>query len=82
VKILYRNHVCLPFELTYCNVSVAIILLFLHSIPEHKVGCYYCRFQKENLLEMATLESDISAPEYVVCFLGGSEKGLELYPYL
>ena len=31
---------------------------------------------------MATLESDISAPEYVVCFLGGSEKGLELYPYL
>nr|XP_009936718.1 PREDICTED: protein Njmu-R1 [Opisthocomus hoazin] len=49
------------------------------SIPEHKVGCYYCRFQKENLLEMATLESDISAPEYVVCFLGGSEKGLELF---
>lgn len=31
---------------------------------------------------MATLESDASAPEYVVCFLGGSEKGLELYPYL
>ncbi|KFP83460.1 Protein Njmu-R1, partial [Acanthisitta chloris] len=47
------------------------------SIPECKVGCYYCRFQQENLLEMATLESDINAPEYVVCFLGGSEKGLE-----
>lgn len=31
---------------------------------------------------MATLESDAGAPEYVVCFLGGSEKGLELYPYL
>ncbi|KAL2297777.1 hypothetical protein Nmel_016341 [Mimus melanotis] len=52
------------------------------SIPEGKVGCYYCRFQQESLLEMATLESDINAPEYVVCFLGGSEKGLELYPYL
>ncbi|XP_071429694.1 protein Njmu-R1 [Pithys albifrons albifrons] len=48
------------------------------SIPESKVGCYYCRFQQENL-EMATLESDINAPEYVVCFLGGSEKGLELF---
>ncbi|XP_037261889.1 protein Njmu-R1 isoform X2 [Falco biarmicus] len=48
------------------------------SIPEYKVGCYYCRFQQENL-EMATLESDINAPEYVVCFLGGSEKGLELF---
>ncbi|OWK58266.1 Protein Njmu-R1 [Lonchura striata] len=49
------------------------------SIPEGKVGCYYCRFQQESLLEMATLESDINAPEYVVCFLGGSEKGLELF---
>lgn len=28
---------------------------------------------------MATLESDINVPEYVVCFLGGSEKGLELF---
>ncbi|KFV63705.1 Protein Njmu-R1, partial [Dryobates pubescens] len=54
------------------------------SIPECKVGCYYCRFQQENLSEMATLESD-SAPEYVVCFLGGSEKGtfrLELDKYI
>ncbi|XP_051653653.1 protein Njmu-R1 [Manacus candei] len=49
------------------------------SIPESKVGCYYCRFQQENLLEMGTLESDTNAPEYVVCFLGGSEKGLELF---
>ncbi|NXN93992.1 NJMU protein, partial [Rhinopomastus cyanomelas] len=55
------------------------------SIPEYKVGCYYCRFQQENLLEMAALESDISAPEYVVCFLGGSEKDtfrLELDKYI
>ncbi|XP_065591535.1 protein Njmu-R1 isoform X1 [Cyrtonyx montezumae] len=49
------------------------------SIPECKVGCYYCLFQQESLLETATLESDINAPEYVVCFLGGSEKGLELF---
>ncbi|XP_052544360.1 protein Njmu-R1 isoform X1 [Tympanuchus pallidicinctus] len=49
------------------------------SIPECKVGCYYCLFQHESLLETATLESEISAPEYVVCFLGGSEKGLELF---
>ncbi|NXR07829.1 NJMU protein, partial [Semnornis frantzii] len=56
------------------------------SIPECKVGCYYCRFQQENLLEVATLESDINAPEYVVCFLGGSEKEdtfrLELDKYI
>ncbi|NWU77060.1 NJMU protein, partial [Onychorhynchus coronatus] len=56
------------------------------SIPESKVGCYYCRFQQENLLEMATLESDANAPEYVVCFLGGSEKEdtfrLELDKYI
>ncbi|XP_061867103.1 protein Njmu-R1 isoform X1 [Colius striatus] len=49
------------------------------SIPEYKIGCYYCHFQQENLPEMATLEPDINAPEYVVCFLGGSEKGLELF---
>ncbi|NWW96280.1 NJMU protein, partial [Rhynochetos jubatus] len=39
------------------------------SISEYKVGCYYCRFQQENHLEMATLESDVSASEYVVCFV-------------
>ncbi|KAM8797135.1 protein Njmu-R1 [Eudromia elegans] len=49
------------------------------SIPEYKVGCYYCLFRQENLLEMSVLESDIAAPEYVICFLGGSEKGLELF---
>ncbi|NWQ58800.1 NJMU protein, partial [Neopipo cinnamomea] len=63
--------------------SVASVVL---SIPESKVGCYYCRFQQENLLEMATLESDANAPEYVVCFLGGSEKEdtfrLELDKYI
>ncbi|RMB95319.1 hypothetical protein DUI87_28306 [Hirundo rustica rustica] len=47
------------------------------SIPEGKVGCYYCRFQQESVLETATLESDINAPEYV-------QKNLEacVSPYL
>ncbi|KYO31001.1 protein Njmu-R1 [Alligator mississippiensis] len=49
------------------------------SIPEVKVGCYYCLLQQEKLLEAATLESNINSPEYVICFLGGSEKGLELF---
>ncbi|NWH61825.1 NJMU protein, partial [Geococcyx californianus] len=51
------------------------------SIPECKIGCYYCRFQHENLLEMATPESDISAPEYVVCFLEDTFR-LELDKYI
>ncbi|XP_062447571.1 protein Njmu-R1 [Rhea pennata] len=48
------------------------------SIPEYKVGCYYCLIRQENL-ETAALELDITAPQYVICFLGGSEKGLELF---
>uniref|UniRef100_A0A8C0A043 Chromosome 17 open reading frame 75 n=1 Tax=Anas zonorhyncha TaxID=75864 RepID=A0A8C0A043_9AVES len=54
------------------------------SIPECKVGCYYCLL-KQNLLETPILESDINAAEYVVCFLGGSEKDtfrLELDKYI
>ncbi|NWR66245.1 NJMU protein, partial [Bucorvus abyssinicus] len=51
------------------------------SIPEYKVGCYYCRFQQENILEMATMESDIGAPEYVVCFLEDTFR-LELDKYI
>jgi hypothetical protein len=27
------------------------------------------------------MESEHNPSEYVVCFLGGSEKGLELYPF-
>nr|XP_048675244.1 protein Njmu-R1 isoform X2 [Caretta caretta] len=49
------------------------------SIPEFRVGCYYCLLQQEKLLETATVETNISPPEYVTCFLGGSEKGLELF---
>ncbi|NXA23426.1 NJMU protein, partial [Ibidorhyncha struthersii] len=51
------------------------------SVPEYKVGCYYCRFRQENLLEMATMESDVNAPEYVVCFLEDTFR-LELDKYI
>ncbi|KAM5274662.1 protein Njmu-R1 [Ctenodactylus gundi] len=51
-------------------------------IPGYRVGCYYCLFREEKLLpETATVGSEQSPSEYVVCFLGGSEKGLELYPF-
>ncbi|KAM5215768.1 protein Njmu-R1 isoform 1-T2 [Hipposideros larvatus] len=49
-------------------------------IPGYRVGCYYCLFQQEKLLpETATMDSEHNLSEYVVCFLGGSEKGLELF---
>uniref|UniRef100_A0A286XAP0 Chromosome 17 open reading frame 75 n=1 Tax=Cavia porcellus TaxID=10141 RepID=A0A286XAP0_CAVPO len=48
-------------------------------IPGYRVGCYYCLFQQVKLLpETATAGSEQNPSEYVVCFLGGSEKGLEL----
>ncbi|EHB13286.1 Protein Njmu-R1 [Heterocephalus glaber] len=51
-------------------------------IPGYQVGCYYCLFQQEKLLpETATVGYEQNSSEYVVCFLGGSEKGLELYPF-
>uniref|UniRef100_A0A2K6LP05 Chromosome 17 open reading frame 75 n=1 Tax=Rhinopithecus bieti TaxID=61621 RepID=A0A2K6LP05_RHIBE len=37
------------------------------KIPGYRVGCYYL-----------TTDSEHNLSEYVVCFLGGSEKGLEL----
>ncbi|KAM4822418.1 protein Njmu-R1 isoform X2 [Urocitellus parryii] len=49
-------------------------------IPGYRVGCYYCLFQQGKLLpETATVVSEYNPTEYVVCFLGGSEKGLELF---
>ncbi|XP_077898610.1 protein Njmu-R1 isoform X3 [Ictidomys tridecemlineatus] len=49
-------------------------------IPGYRVGCYYCLFQQGKLLpETATVGSEYNPTEYVVCFLGGSEKGLELF---
>nr|KAF6454985.1 sensitization to ricin complex subunit 2 [Rousettus aegyptiacus] len=50
-------------------------------IPGYRVGCYYCLFQQKLLPETATMDSEHNPSEYVVCFLGGSEKGLELYPF-
>ncbi|XP_070596559.1 protein Njmu-R1 [Erythrolamprus reginae] len=49
------------------------------SLPESRVGCYYCVFQSETCAEGTDPESRESPSEYVVCFLGGSEKGLELF---
>ncbi|KAM6474403.1 protein Njmu-R1 [Liasis olivaceus] len=49
------------------------------SIPESRVGCYYCLFQPEKYAERANPESSQHPLEYVICFLGGSEKGLELF---
>uniref|UniRef100_A0A0B8RQW2 Protein Njmu-R1-like n=1 Tax=Philothamnus irregularis TaxID=1899461 RepID=A0A0B8RQW2_9SAUR len=49
------------------------------SIPETRVGCYYCVFQPEKCAEGTDPESRESPLEYVICFLGGSEKGLELF---
>ncbi|KAH0629249.1 hypothetical protein JD844_011182 [Phrynosoma platyrhinos] len=51
------------------------------SIPESRIGCYYCLLQLEKSAETANLESSNSPSDYVICFLGGSEKGLELYPF-
>ncbi|MXQ84538.1 hypothetical protein E5288_WYG020679 [Bos mutus] len=51
-------------------------------IPGYRVGCYYCLFQQEKLLpQTASTDSEQKSSEFVVCFLGGSEKGLELYPF-
>ncbi|XP_062975987.1 protein Njmu-R1 isoform X2 [Elgaria multicarinata webbii] len=49
------------------------------SIPESRLGCYYCLFQPEKCAETASPESSNSPLDYVICFLGGSEKGLELF---
>ncbi|XP_059936900.1 protein Njmu-R1 isoform X4 [Mesoplodon densirostris] len=47
--------------------------------PGYRVGCYYCLFQQEKLLSQTTTDSEHNCSAYVVCFLGGSEKGLELF---
>jgi hypothetical protein len=56
---------------------------FFSRIPGYSVGCYYCLFQQGKLLpETVAVGSEHNPSEYVVCFLGGSEKGLELYPFI
>ncbi|XP_043923988.1 protein Njmu-R1 [Protopterus annectens] len=46
------------------------------SVPEQTVGCYYCLLQDLYPKEPETKEV---IPDYVICFLGGTEKGLELF---
>ncbi|XP_054615888.1 protein Njmu-R1 isoform X1 [Dunckerocampus dactyliophorus] len=45
------------------------------SIPEQAVGCYCCLLEQERSPE----QPDADGNGYVICFLGGSEKGLNLY---
>uniref|UniRef100_A0A3B4G7P5 Protein Njmu-R1 n=1 Tax=Pundamilia nyererei TaxID=303518 RepID=A0A3B4G7P5_9CICH len=48
------------------------------SIPEQAVGCYCCLLEQERSPE----QPDSDGNGYVICFMGGSEKGLNLYPFL
>ncbi|KAK5856409.1 hypothetical protein PBY51_008007 [Eleginops maclovinus] len=45
------------------------------SIPEQAVGCYCCLLEQERSPE----QPDADGNGYVICFLGGSEKGLNLF---
>uniref|UniRef100_A0A3Q3W4G9 Uncharacterized protein n=1 Tax=Mola mola TaxID=94237 RepID=A0A3Q3W4G9_MOLML len=48
------------------------------SIPEQAVGCYCCLLEQERSPD----QPDVDGNGYVICFMGGSEKGLNLYPLL
>ncbi|XP_029014829.1 protein Njmu-R1 [Betta splendens] len=45
------------------------------SIPEQAVGCYCCLLEQEKSPE----QPDADGNGYVICFMGGSEKGLNLF---
>lgn len=45
------------------------------SIPEQAVGCYCCLVEQERSPE----QPDSDGNGYVICFMGGSEKGLNLF---
>ncbi|XP_040046400.2 protein Njmu-R1 isoform X1 [Gasterosteus aculeatus] len=45
------------------------------SIPEQGVGCYCCLLEQERSPE----QPDADGNGYVICFMGGSEKGLNLF---
>ncbi|KAM4692562.1 protein Njmu-R1 [Rhinophrynus dorsalis] len=51
------------------------------SYPECTLGCYYCLLQQNKMSAASSSEPSDRCLEYVVCFLGGSEKGLDLYPF-
>ncbi|XP_058848270.1 protein Njmu-R1-like isoform X4 [Acipenser ruthenus] len=46
------------------------------SVPEQSLGCYCCLVQQDKLQDQAGAAGGIST-DFVICFLGGSEKGLE-----
>ncbi|KAJ3600657.1 hypothetical protein NHX12_031635 [Muraenolepis orangiensis] len=46
------------------------------SVPEQNVGCYCCLLEQEHSPD----QPDTDGNGYVICFMGGSEKGLNLYP--
>ncbi|CAL8314147.1 unnamed protein product [Arctogadus glacialis] len=46
------------------------------SVPEQNVGCYCCLLEQEHSPD----QPDAEGNGYVICFMGGSEKGLNLYP--
>nr|XP_015211941.1 PREDICTED: protein Njmu-R1 isoform X1 [Lepisosteus oculatus] len=48
------------------------------SVPEQAVGCYCCLLEWDRPAEQAG-EEEGGGADYVVCFLGGSEKGLNLF---
>lgn len=54
----------------------AFNLFTIYSIPEQAVGCYCCLLEQERSPE----QPDADGNGHVICFLGGSEKGLNLYP--
>ncbi|XP_028267226.1 protein Njmu-R1 [Parambassis ranga] len=45
------------------------------SIPEQAIGCYCCLLEQERSPE----QPDADGNGYVICFMGGSEKGLNLF---
>ncbi|XP_039980295.1 protein Njmu-R1 isoform X1 [Xiphias gladius] len=45
------------------------------SVPEEAVGCYCCLLEQERSPE----QPDTDGNGYVICFMGGSEKGLNLF---
>ncbi|XP_010872758.2 protein Njmu-R1 isoform X3 [Esox lucius] len=47
----------------------------LSSVPEAAVGCYCCLVEQERSPE----QPDAEANGYVICLMGGSEKGLNLF---
>ncbi|MBN3299097.1 NJMU protein, partial [Amia calva] len=50
------------------------------SVHEPALGCYCCLLETDRQGDRQAEEEEGGNANYVVCFLGGSEKGLNLYP--